>query len=123
MASDRCDLLCLDLPRAEHVREQLNHELIAQGAGRARALGDTTRLTIATALGEGGELCVCDLAWITDRAENLVGHHLRTLRDAGLASSRREGKIVFYSLTQLGQRLLDAQLQQVLVMAGTEAER
>jgi ArsR family transcriptional regulator, lead/cadmium/zinc/bismuth-responsive transcriptional repressor len=53
-------------------------------------------------------LCVCDLAWIAGRAENLVGHHLRTLRDAGLASSRREGKIVFYSLTETGLRLLDA---------------
>ena len=43
-------------------------------------------------------------------AENLVGHHLRTLRAAGLASSRREHKIVFYALTELGTRLLDAHL-------------
>jgi DNA-binding transcriptional ArsR family regulator len=35
-------------------------------------------------LRDGGELCVCDLAWITERAENLVGHHLRVLREAGL---------------------------------------
>ena len=53
---------------------------------------------------------MCDLAWITRRAENLVGHHLRALRDAGLAGSRREHKIVFYALTELGERLLDAQL-------------
>jgi DNA-binding transcriptional ArsR family regulator len=62
---------------------------------------------VALALREGGELCVCDLAWITERAENLVGHHLRVLRDAGLADSRRDGKIVFYSLTPTGRRLLD----------------
>ncbi len=111
MASDRCDLLCLDLPRAEHVRAQLNHKLIAVAASRARVLGDATRLTVTAALREGGELCVCDLAWITGRAENLVGHHLRTLRDAGLASSRRQGKVVFYSLTDLGHALLDTQLQ------------
>ena len=42
--------------------------------------------------------------------ENLVSHHLRTLRAAGLASSRREHKIVFYALTELGTRLLDAHL-------------
>jgi DNA-binding transcriptional ArsR family regulator len=48
------------------------------------------------ALGDGEELCVCDLGWITMRAENLVGHHLRALRLAGLADSRRDGKIVFY---------------------------
>ena len=42
---------------------------------------------ITLALREGEELCVCDLAWIAARAENLVGHHLRVLRDAGLATS------------------------------------
>jgi ArsR family transcriptional regulator, lead/cadmium/zinc/bismuth-responsive transcriptional repressor len=104
---DRCDLLCLDLPRAENIRRHLNEAAIADAATRGKALGDPTRVTIAMALREGGELCVCDLAWITGRPENLVGHHLRTLRAAGLASSRREHKIVFYALTQLGTRLLD----------------
>jgi DNA-binding transcriptional ArsR family regulator len=51
---------------------------------------------------------VCDLAWITGRAENLVGHHLKVLREAGLASSRRDGKIVFYTLTPAARQLLDA---------------
>lgn len=110
MPDDRCDLLCLDLPRAEHIRQHLDEALIADTAARAKALADPTRLTIALALREGGELCVCDLAWITGRPENLVGHHLRTLRDAQLATSRREHKIVFYTLTELGTRLLDAQL-------------
>jgi ArsR family transcriptional regulator, lead/cadmium/zinc/bismuth-responsive transcriptional repressor len=120
MASDRCDLLCLDLPRAEQVRVQLDHKLIAVAASQARVLGDATRLTVAAALREGGgELCVCDLAWITGRAENLVGHHLRALRDAGLASSRREGKVVFYSLTDLGHALLDTQLQHARPTAHT----
>ena len=102
MPDDRCDLLCLDLPRAEDIRRQLDEAAIADAAARGKALGDPTRVTIAVALREGGELCVCDLAWITGRPENLVGHHLRTLRAAGLASSRREHKIVFYALTELG---------------------
>ena len=51
---------------------------------------------------------MCDLAWIAAKAENLVGHHLRVLREAGLASSRREGKIVFYTLTPTGRQLVDA---------------
>lgn len=123
MSPDRCDLLCLDLPRAERVREQLNAELIARASGQARALGDATRLTVAAALREGGELCVCDLGWITGRAENLVGHHLRVLRDVGLAHSRREGKIVFYSLTQLGHTLLNAHLQPAPATMSSEAKR
>ncbi|MBV8218667.1 MAG: helix-turn-helix transcriptional regulator [Solirubrobacterales bacterium] len=107
MPGDRCDLLCLDLPRAEQIRRHLDQATIAEIAARAKALSDPTRVWIAVALREGGELCVCDLAWITGRAENLVGHHLRTLRAAGLASSRREHKIVFYALTELGTHLLE----------------
>jgi DNA-binding transcriptional ArsR family regulator len=111
VADDRCDLLCLDLPRAETIRTSLNLQDAATAATRSRALGDATRMTVALALRQGGELCVCDLAWITERAENLVGHHLRALRSAGLASSRRDGKIVFYSLTETGCHLVDALLE------------
>jgi DNA-binding transcriptional ArsR family regulator len=75
-------------------------------AERARALSDPTRLTLADALGATDELCVCDLAWVSERAENLVSHHLRALRAAGLVSSRRDGKMVMYSLTDAGRSLL-----------------
>ncbi len=115
MADDRCDLLCLDLPRAEEIRRGLDVALARRAAVTAKALGDPTRLTVAIALREGQELCVCDLGWITTKAENLVGHHLRVLREAGLARSRRDGKIVFYSLTDTGRDLIDAHL------AGIEA--
>ncbi len=110
MANDRCDLLCLDLPRAEAIRARLDTQIAETAAARARALGDPTRLLIALALRDGRELCVCDLAWIAGRAENLVGHHLRALRNAGLARSRRDGKIVFYELSDSGQAILDAHL-------------
>jgi DNA-binding transcriptional ArsR family regulator len=116
VGDDRCDLLCLDLPRAEQIRAELDSVATQQMAGRARALGDLTRSSIALALRQGGELCVCDLAWITGKAENLVGHHLKVLREAGLASSRRDGKIVFYNLTALGQQLLEA-----VLLAGRQA--
>lgn len=111
MREDRCELLCLDLPRAEAIRARLDPGVAEAAAARAKALGDPTRLLLALALDEGEELCVCDLAWIAGKAENLVGHHLRALRVAGLARSRREGKIVFYSLTDTGRALLAAHLE------------
>jgi ArsR family transcriptional regulator, lead/cadmium/zinc/bismuth-responsive transcriptional repressor len=113
MPDDRCELLCLDLPRAEEIRNSLDITAAGAAAGQAKALGDHTRLTIAMALREGEELCVCDLGWITMRAENLVGHHLRALRAAGLADSRREGKIIFYSLTASGRTLIDAHVSAI----------
>ena len=63
---------------------------------RVKALGDPTRLMLAVALADGGELCVCDLAWVAERSENLVSHHLRVLRGAGLARSRRDGMLCAY---------------------------
>jgi DNA-binding transcriptional ArsR family regulator len=108
MSLDRCDLLCIDLPRAESVRAALlgareGHEPAALAA---KALSDPTRLALAHALALGGELCVCDLASISGRAQNLVSHHVRVLRQSGLANARRDGKIVFYSLTRRGSDLL-----------------
>jgi DNA-binding transcriptional ArsR family regulator len=111
MSGDRCDLLCLDLPRAERLRQtRIELPLAEQAALAAKALGDPTRLTVAVALRDGGELCVCDLSWVVERAENLVSHHVRVLRTAGLVSSRRDGKMVMYSLTAPGRALLESLL-------------
>jgi DNA-binding transcriptional ArsR family regulator len=109
VADDRCDLLCLDLPRAERLRaSRLPEREARELTSGMRALSDPTRLTIAIALRDGGELCVCDLAWIVERAENLVSHHVRALRSAGLAEYRRDGKMALYTLTPQGRALLDA---------------
>jgi ArsR family transcriptional regulator, lead/cadmium/zinc/bismuth-responsive transcriptional repressor len=111
MTDERCDLICIDAPRAEAIRERLLEDRVAwDAAERARALSDPTRLTLAAALQEGEELCVCDLSWIAGRSQNLVSHHLRALRDRGLVSSRRDGKLVMYSLTTVGRSLLDVVL-------------
>ncbi|MEJ7792961.1 MAG: metalloregulator ArsR/SmtB family transcription factor [Gaiellaceae bacterium] len=107
-ADDRCDLLCLDLPVAEAIRARtLERTLeLRDAADRARGLADPTRLSLAATLAEAEELCVCDLAWIAGRSQNLVSHHLRALRSQGLVESRRAGKMVMYSLTPVGQALL-----------------
>jgi DNA-binding transcriptional ArsR family regulator len=111
MTDERCDLICIDAPRAEALREKLLAEEAAQkAADRARALSDPTRLTLAAALREGEELCVCDLSWIAGRSQNLVSHHMRTLRSLGMVRSRRSGKMVMYSLTSEGLSLLGAVL-------------
>jgi DNA-binding transcriptional ArsR family regulator len=107
MSEDRCELLCLDLQVAERLRKKrLAPEQADLAAGKARALSDPTRLTLAAALLEASELCVCDLAWIAERSQTLVSHHVRALRTHGIVRSRREGKMVMYSLTEEGRKLL-----------------
>jgi DNA-binding transcriptional ArsR family regulator len=106
---DTCDLLCLDLPKAEAARDRLPAAAVLEDwAAGARALADPTRLAVAVALAEAGSACVCDLAWIVARDERLVSHHARALRAAGLASSARDGKMVMYELTERGRALLGA---------------
>ena len=108
-ARDTCELLCLDLPKAERARHQLpDSEQLEAWASAARALGDPTRLAVAVALNECGTACVCDLAWVVTRDEKLVSHHVRALRAGGLATSSRQGKMVMYELTERGRRLLAA---------------
>jgi DNA-binding transcriptional ArsR family regulator len=62
-------------------------------------------------------LCVCDLSWVCERSDKLVSHHVRQLRSAGLVRSRRDGKMVMYSLTEPGAALLGA----VMASTGTAA--
>ena len=109
MSDGGCDLLCLDLPKAEALRGRRLTDAAARPlADRAKALADPTRLAIAAALADTDELCVCDLAWVAERPQSLVSHHLRALRSGGLVSSRREGKMVMYSATDVGRALLAA---------------
>ena len=59
---------------------------------------DYTRVKILSALAIS-ELCVTDLSRILKINQTTVSHQLRFLRSAGIVKCTRQGKIVFYSLT------------------------
>lgn len=120
---DTCDLLCLDLPHAEAIRATVpDSATIQAAAAAARGLGDATRLSIAAALTAGDELCVCDMAWVVGLSQGLVSHHLRQLKNAALVSSRRQGKLVMYQLTERGRQLTDSVLTGAGARAGKEPD-
>ena len=60
-------------------------------------LGNPTRVRMLDALAHG-ELCVNDLATLIDMSESAVSHQLRLLRTLRVVKSRREGRMVFYSM-------------------------
>lgn len=66
-------------------------------ATRFQALSDEKRLRILEILGSG-ECCVCDLTDELEVGQSLLSFHLKTLRDAGLVSARRDGRWMHYSL-------------------------
>lgn len=72
-------------------------ELIFDVAELFKVFGDSTRMKIICALLEE-ELCVCDIAAITNTTQSAISHQLRVLKQAKLVKYRKEGKVVYYSL-------------------------
>ena len=61
-------------------------------------LGDSTRIKILWAL-DNGEMCVGDIAVVLSMTKSAVSHQLRVLKENRLVKNRRQGKNVYYSLT------------------------
>jgi DNA-binding transcriptional ArsR family regulator len=115
---DTCDLLCLDLPKAEALRAALPApDVLEASASPLKALTDPTRLAVVLSLAEGGSCCVCDLSWVVGRDEKLVSHHVRLLKQLGAVRSRRDGRMVMYELTDRGSELVAAYRALAGVMA------
>ena len=62
-----------------------------------QALGNETRIRILGLL-YVQEMCVCDIVAALGAAASTIAHHLRMLEDAGLISTRQDGKFTIYSV-------------------------
>ncbi len=76
-----------------------NSEFASNQSKFFKALADQTRLRILRLL-EVREMCVCELMTALVLTQPTTSHHLRILEEAGFVKNRKEGKWVFYSLTQ-----------------------
>ena len=70
----------------------------ARLAGLPGLLADPVRARILYALELVETLCVGDIALALDASEDSVGYGLRVLRTAGLVTTRKEGRVVYYRL-------------------------
>ncbi|MGK9250741.1 metalloregulator ArsR/SmtB family transcription factor [Paenibacillus humicus] len=107
---DTCEIFCYDEDKVNRVREKLSKNDFQDMAQIFKVLADHTRLKVAYALCDEDELCVCDVANIIGSTMATASHHLRLLRNMGIANYRKEGKLVFYSLG-------DEQLKQMIRLA------
>lgn len=98
MNNDHCETTCYDENKIKRVLAIIEKEDFASTSLLFKALADPTRLKIAYALSKEGEMCVCDVAHVIQLSIASASHHLRLLRNMGLAKFRKEGKMVFYSL-------------------------
>ena len=56
------------------------------------------------------EMCVCDLAALLNMTQSAISHQLRVLKAARIVKSRKEGRVVYYSLD-------DGHIAQIFAMA------
>ena len=92
------DIQIVDERKVKKVKETLpSDELIFDLAELFKVFGDSTRMKIICALLEE-ELCVGDIASITNSTPSAISHQLRVLKQSKLVKYRKEGKIVYYSL-------------------------
>ncbi len=93
---DQPDVVPCCAPLASEILGEADaHTLSRQFA----ALSDPVRLRLLSLLAtaEGGAVCACDLVAPVGKSQPTVSHHLKVLADAGLATSERRGRNVWYA--------------------------
>lgn len=78
-------------------RELADTERFAAAAELFKQLGDPTRMRMFWLLSHREE-CVINLAALLDMSSPAVSHHLRSMTECGLLTSRRDGKEVYYAV-------------------------
>jgi ArsR family transcriptional regulator len=84
----------------------------AERMGRvAKALGDPIRVQLVDVLRQhAGKVCVCELVPLFDVSQPTLSHHLKTLRDAGIVDSERQGLWAYYYVKPQALKELSAWL-------------
>ena len=88
----------INLEKVEKIKLNMpEDEFLFDMAELFKVFGDSTRMKIISAL-LNNELCVGELANITNTTSSAISHQLRVLKQAKLVKYRREGKTIYYSL-------------------------
>ena len=93
----------------DKVRHDLpTDELLFDLSDLFRIFGDTTRIKILFSLFES-EMCVCAIAELLGMTQSANSHQIKTLKNANLVGNRREGKTIYYYLSDDQVREIIAQ--------------
>lgn len=93
-----CDCEVIHGDVVADVRSQmLPRDEFSRLADLYKMFSDETRVRTLWAL-DRSEMCVCDIAALLGMTKSAVSHQLKSLRLCNLVKSRREGKVVYYSL-------------------------
>ena len=92
------DLMLLDRRTKDLIREYVpDGDVLDSIVCFFSIFADHTRVKMLSALAIS-EMCVTDLSRVLDINQTTVSHQLRLLKNLGIVKSKRQGKIIFYSL-------------------------
>ena len=96
---ETCEVKCLNPMKVRQISKQLpKSDTLIGLSDLFKSLSDPTRIRILFSLSKE-EVCVCDLSALLGMSDSAVSHQLRLLRALRLVKSRKEGRVVYYSLT------------------------
>ena len=99
MAQECCEVYRVHQDIVDAVRKSMpDEDLICDLGELYKVFGDSTRIKILYVLFQS-EMCVCDIAEVLNMTQSAISHQLRVLKQARLVKYRRDGKTVFYSLS------------------------
>ncbi|MCI9056419.1 MAG: helix-turn-helix transcriptional regulator [Oscillospiraceae bacterium] len=105
-----CEVTVIHEDVLARVREKMPDETpVYEVSELFKVFGDSTRARILCALNIE-EMCVCDLAALLNMTQSAISHQLRVLKAARIVKSRKEGRVVYYSLD-------DGHIAQIFAMA------
>lgn len=78
-----------------------------------QALGDNTRLRLLNLMGDQ-EICVCYFVEILNQPQPKISRHLAYLRNAGIVTTRRDGKWMHYRIVMPSNEGAAKVLQEIL---------
>ena len=95
---DMCSSCQYNPQIVDRLKNQIPDDETTQNlAEMIKVFGDNTRIRILWTLFDK-ELCVYDIAEALSMSQSAISHQLKTLKQARLIKSRREGKNAFYSI-------------------------
>ena len=95
---EACEVSVIHYDTVNRVRAAMpDEEILLDAAELFKVFGDSTRAKIICAL-EISEMCVCDIAALLSMSSSAISHQLRILKQSRIVQSRRDGKVIYYSL-------------------------
>lgn len=96
---ENVEQISINVEKVNDIKSKMpDDDLLFDIAENFKVFGDSTRMKIICCLFEH-EMCVCDIAELINSTQSAVSHQLRVLKQAKLVKFRKDGKTVYYSLS------------------------